>query len=216
MIITKARIDLATERGKDGRPVLQAVHYNAEKGRLEAADGFILASVPVELEEGESVPDTLLPVSAIREAQNMAKAKGKSPSLTVSDDTVSVASVPAPDTYGETVKGATHDLPDLPKYPDVNQIVPPSDGLKHLLTIDVQRLYDLVKAICESTDNGTRADLFVNLYQGDKNHTPIVVEPLKGGAGTWSYGTSNARCREGHIVDYDDGPFGLLMPLYHE
>jgi len=145
----------------------------------------------------------------------MAKAKGKSPSLTIEGDTVSVSSVPAPGTYGETVKGETHDLPEG-LYPDVNQIVPPTDGLKHLLTIDVQRLYDLAKAICEDTDNGTKANLFVNLYQGDKNHTPIVVEPLAGTGGSWSYGSSNPRTKEGHMVDYEDGPFGLLMPLHHE
>ena len=213
MIITKARIDLATERGKDGRPVLAAVHYNAEKGRLEAADGFILASVPVELEEGESVPDSLLPVAAIREAQKMATAKGRSPSLRVEGDTVSASSVPAPGTYGETKEGGTHDLPDLPHYPDVNQIVPPAEGLRHLLTIDVQRLYDLAKAICEDPGNSTKANLFVNLYQGESNSSPIVVEPLGGNAG---YSYSNRRTTKDHMVDYEDGPFGLLMPLYHE
>ena len=218
MIITKARIDLATANKRDGKPILTNVHYNAEEGRLEACDGFVLASVPVELEEGESAGECLkdnrlLPVGAIRDAQKLAKAKGKSPSLKIEGDRVSASAIPAPGTDGETVEGETVDLPDIDyPYPDVDQIKPRLSGVTHLCTIDVKRLYNLCKAICEDPDNAATADLYVNLYQGEKT-APIVVEPLGDGS---SYRNLNDKCRKDHRPSYNDGPLGLLMPLYHE
>ena len=99
--------------------------------RLEAADGFILASVPVHLAEGEEVADCMLPVSAIREAQRMATAKGKSPHLAIEGGDVSVSSVPAPGTYGETQEGARRapepSLAAVPAIHEASRTVPPLD-----------------------------------------------------------------------------------------
>jgi len=209
MIITKALIHLTSEQGKDGRPVLATAHFDAEQGRLETCNGFTLASVPVKLDEGEEVGDCLIPMAAIREAQKLGNAKSKSPALSIEGGKVRVAGI----SDAEVVEGGEYDIPDLPPYPNTEQIRPHTSGLKHLCAIDIRRLYDLARAICEDPDNSSKADLFVNLYQGDSNSSPIVVEPLGDGS---SFRSVNRKCRKGHTPNYDDGPWGLIMPLYHE
>jgi hypothetical protein len=211
MIITKAQIHLAAAKGKD-RPILNNVHYRADKRRLEAVDGFVLASVPVALAEGEEPSDCMIPVEAVKEVQKMARVKSKSPKLEIDGERVTASAVPAyPD--GETANGptVTYNLYTEGKFPDTDQINPPPSGLQHLVTLDVKRLYDLARAICEDDNNTATADLFVNLYQGESKGSPVVVEPLDGYAGS-----GNRKCAKDHTPSYSNGAYGLIMPLHHE
>ena len=211
MIITKAQIHLAAAKDKD-RPILTNVHYRADKKRLEAVNGFVLASVPVKLEEGEDPPDCMIPVEAVKEVQKMARAKSKSPNLEIEDNHVVISAVPAYPN-GETANGpkAIYDLYTEGTFPDTDRINPLPSGLRHLVTLDVKRLYDLARAICEDDNNTSSADLFVNLYQGESKGSPVVVEPLDGYAGS-----GNRKCSKDHTPSYSNGAYGLIMPLHHE
>jgi hypothetical protein len=61
------KYDLALVNGaskEDSRPMLQCLHLT--KGRIEVADGVMLATRDIDLQEGEDNPETLIPTKMIK------------------------------------------------------------------------------------------------------------------------------------------------------
>ena len=72
MRISKTKIwEATTPQNFEGCDVLKGVHYNAERERLEAADGFIMAVCPVIREEDEKEGDKggIIPADTVKEVR---------------------------------------------------------------------------------------------------------------------------------------------------
>ncbi|RPJ36891.1 MAG: hypothetical protein EHM35_07325 [Planctomycetaceae bacterium] len=165
MIIPRTKIWQACAKEAD-RPTLQAVHYNAQAKRLEAADGFILAVNPVLGANGD--PDALLPAEAVKAAQKMAKSQDD-PALQITEGGAAPGLV---NRYKRESYGDPLPLVDG-HYPDVNVIMPKESSVKFMVALDAALLKRLADAICENGSTGVR------LYQEPgRLDGPILVKPV--------------------------------------
>lgn len=179
MRIAKTEIWKAAATDKE-RKVLNGVHYNAEKGRLEACDGFILAMCSVQ--NGDNLLGSgIIPADTIKEAYRRGRAKSKSPTVDEGPEGYTpgcVAAFPQNDAEALTEKGETSE-PIEGKYPNVDQIVPGfTDNYEHVATIDAKLLYQLAQAICECDGNTSNPPLRVRIYKDKSgNYSPLIVKP---------------------------------------
>jgi len=151
------------------RPTLTNVHYNVEKKRLEAADGFILAVCPVEPDNKDK--GGIVPVDVIKGAMKASTRKGKVPTMT---ETVEGFIAGVANNGTESIVGNSY-LPVEGQFPDVDAITPKGEP-EYVMTIDAELLYRLAMAICEDKSGGNKPLLHVRLYK--YSHTsPIRVEP---------------------------------------
>jgi DNA polymerase III sliding clamp (beta) subunit (PCNA family) len=198
MKLAKTRIWEAATKDKD-RPTLQGVHYNAEKGRLEACDGFILAVTPVVLDEDEQVEGGIVPAAAVKEAHKLGAAISKVPTLETENGNFVPGFVSA---YPDGKEGGTGPAyqPIEGHYPNVDRIMPSEaveEQYEYVVTLDVKKLYRLARAICEDKGGRSTADLHVRLYVDKSgNSTPVIVKPQP------------TLCNK--------GTYGLIMPVYDE
>jgi len=179
MKLPKTRIFEACESKKDCRPYLTGVHVNPDKARLEAADGFILAVIPIPQEDAEAVGDTVIPAKIVKEAYNIARRSSQVPTIEVSESGYTVGAQNASGNP-EPIAGPTYPLQDLCEgtpYPDCDLIIPNPEHYEFVAAIDVNKLLRLAKALCE---NGTRRpNLFVKLYRHTSSPgSPLRVVPL--------------------------------------
>jgi len=178
MKFPKTKLYEACESKKDGRPILTGVHVNPDKARLEAADGVILAVIPIPKEDAEAVGDTVIPAKIVKEAYNMARRSSQVPTIEVSESGYTVGAQNAGGDP-EPVTGPTYPLDnDLGvRYLDVDPIIPNPKHYEFVAAIDVNKLLRLAKALCE---NGTRRpNLFVKLYRHTSSPgSPLRVVPL--------------------------------------
>ena len=87
------RYDIAMANGaskEDPHPILQNMHLT--KGRIEVADGFIILTRELDLEEGEEKPETLLPARMVKgiesgqKQQALLKTDGEKAVVTYQDE----------------------------------------------------------------------------------------------------------------------------------
>lgn len=200
MIISKTKIwKAALPKNAEGREPIKGVHYNGEKKRLEAANGFILAVCPVSLAEDERAKTGIVPAETVKEAYDLGRAKSRTPTLEEDNGNFTpgrVAAFPQENAEAETAKGKTRPAIDH-LFPNVDQIIPTiKDDFEHILTIDAKLLLTLAEAICEDEGNRGSPDQFaVRLYK-DKTgvYSPVIVKP-------------------GYGSDVTNGNFGLIMPI---
>lgn len=81
------KIEKAAVQKFDGRPVLNAVYFDAERQVAVAADGYILAVVPCECEFNTDQKNVLVPLDAIKELRKVKANK----TFDVSEDGKSVS-----------------------------------------------------------------------------------------------------------------------------
>uniref|UniRef100_A0A6M3J334 DNA polymerase n=1 Tax=viral metagenome TaxID=1070528 RepID=A0A6M3J334_9ZZZZ len=60
-----AMVNAACKQDETARPMLQCLHFT--KGRVEAADGFMLATRDLDLQDGEEKPEALLNTKMIKQ-----------------------------------------------------------------------------------------------------------------------------------------------------
>lgn len=142
MLAPKSRIDkvLCTEKGR--MPVLQSALYDADKGKIVAADGFTIAVVPARENEGDD-HSFLIPPDALKAGRGRRKAD----KYTITHD---------PDTFTVTVENGDGSAATFPeqdgKYPDWDYVMRearPDDDTEPTFSIDAKMLYDLATALCE-------------------------------------------------------------------
>jgi hypothetical protein len=152
------KIDLVCS-DDEGRPELQCVYLH--EGHLYAADGFIAARLPAHPTDQDS--DGLIPKRAIAIARD-------------ADSTI---------TANETVRVAayrcTFDRPEADFWSEsigrLNKVILRRPGAKPethkpTITLDVQRLWDLTRAICQEHP-------WLEIYPGQTNHDPVLVKPVR-------------------------------------
>jgi len=180
MKFPKTKLYEACESKKDGRPILTGVHVNADKARLEAADGVILAVIPIPEEDAQEIGNTVIPAKIMKEAYNMARRSSQVPTIKVTESGYTVGAQNASGDP-EPITGPTYPLEVLAtdgiSYPDCDKIIPDPKHYEFVAALDVNKLMRLAKAICE---NGTRRpDLFVKLYRDRvQSSAPLRVVPL--------------------------------------
>lgn len=157
-----AKLEEVCSKDKD-RPIIGQVHYNAARQRLEAADGWIAAFVPVHKYPD---PDDALPESDLAIPPDVYKTiqKDKCPQVNLTDggllkDGTGAMYPQAPDNDG----GAT--------FPDLERVTP--KDAPWAMCFDVAKLYRLAKAICFEQ----RGTMQVDLYQ-DGPTDAILVKPM--------------------------------------
>jgi hypothetical protein len=180
----------------EGRDVLKGVHYNAERERLEAADGFIMAVCPVKLEEGETAVGGIVPAETVKEAYKMGRAKSKTPTVDQDGSDFTAGSRSAYFESDPQVKRGETRKAIEGKYPNAEEITPRTENFEHVVTVDAKLLLRLARAICEGDDNVANPRLFVRLYK-DKTglYTPLIVKPGPG---------------------LTQENFGVIMPIHDE
>ena len=177
MKLAKTEIWRAAAKDKD-RPVLQGVHVNAEKARLEAADGFIMAVTPITLDEGEEIAGGIVPAKAVQESYRMSRPMSKTPALYQQNGDFVTGSESAYPDGKEKERG-----PSFPAieglFPNCDQIIPDESDYEWVLTLDIDMLHRLAKAICEDERNSSNPDLKVRLFKRKGSNTsPIVARPM--------------------------------------
>lgn len=168
----------------ESRPVLSDVWFDAGKGRLVAADGFILAVVPVETEDSDMGGH--IPLEAVKEAR---RNKGRA-YLEAGEDYVTV---PFNDDNRWT-------RPPWP-FPDYDQIVPVPDEEHVRITLDARRLMQLAEALCEEEHRAKRKGAVnhdawgITLTFKPDGVSPVLVHPL-------------------HEPNKPRGRYGVIMPMH--
>lgn len=171
------------------RPTIEDVWFDKEKGQLAATDGFTLAIIPVESQDGDVTGH--IPMAAIKKGR---KESGRS-RLHI-------------DAYPAHVEVAFNgqerfDRPDLP-FPDYEQIVPlydPDDEEIARVTLDARRLMQLAEALCQEENrakkSNTRAPstFGVTLTFRKGQPGPILVRPVH----------DNGKVK---------GRYGVIMPMH--
>ena len=170
-----------------GRLTLDDVWYDEADKCLVAADGFILAVVPVEAEESDKGGH--VPLEAVKSARKAAKGRAY---LEAGDGLVSCPF--AGDKRWER--------PSWP-FPDYRQIVPVPDEEHVKVTLDARRLMQLAEALCEEENcakrvNGKNRDIFgVTLAFKPDGVSPVLVHPL-------------------HEPNKPKGRYGVIMPMHRK
>jgi len=169
----------------ESRPVLSDVWFDQANQCLVAADGFILAVVPVEAEESDAGGH--VPLEAVKEARKATKGRAY---LEAKDGLVSLP----------FAEGREWERPGWP-FPDYRQIVPDVDEDCVRVTFDARRLMQLAEALCEEENcakrpNGKNRDIFgVTLTFKPDGVSPVLVHPL-------------------HEPNKPKGRFGVIMPMH--
>jgi hypothetical protein len=170
------------------RPTLEDVWFDKGKSQLVATDGFILAVIPVDSQEGDV--EGHIPMDAIKEGRRKAR-----------DSRLYIGSKQAT-VWVEFNGEKEYERPDLP-FPDYEQIVPsynPDDDDVVQICLDARRLMQLAEALCQQQDrankNGTKKyDAFgVTLTAKKGGICPILVHPI------WDNGKRKGR-------------YGVIMPM---
>jgi hypothetical protein len=163
-------VQIETTAAQDeSRPILHSVYFNAEKQQLVSANGFSLSIVPVEVEEGDVT--AVIPLDAWTTAVKAErKATGKKfDKLTLGIQAnklicpragIEVAYSPVDGNY--------------PPYWEITDHCLPIPGQMPLMTINVELLHDLTKALCEKDAP------FLTLYS--RSNGKIYAQPIKGGS----------------------------------
>lgn len=130
MKIPLTKIELACEK-KANRYILNAVKYDVEGKRIIATDGYIVAVVPVEVEDGDV--SCLIPVNAVT-----AMRKAKLPKVTLNGH-VRIDSTDGSQEF-TFVTG---------QYPNVDAAMPSGEDYagEPTITLDAEQLLRLAKAI---------------------------------------------------------------------
>lgn len=163
MYLPDTKIEKATAKGNGSRPMLEQVYYDAEKSRVMACDGFVLAVVPVESSEDDL--DFSGPLTD--QALKMARQGGKSASRKIDFDN------------GNYVfeSGATLPRPAGPHtYPDVDAIIPKDGDERVKVCLSAKRLYDLAQAVCASGDKDLQVELSIDAEHSGTR--PVLVKAL--------------------------------------
>lgn len=167
------------------RLALDDVWYDEADKCLVAADGFILAVVPVEAEDSDEGGH--VPLEAIKAARKATKGRAY---LEAGDGLVS-----CPFSEGEE-----WERPGWP-FPDYRQIVPTPDDDYVRVTLDARRLMQLAEALCEEENrakrvNGKNRDIFgVTLTFKPDGVSPVLVHPV-------------------HEPNRPKGRYGVIMPMH--
>lgn len=165
MILPETKIWQAASKDAD-RAILTAVHYDAKRKRLVAADGFMLAAVPVCAHEDENMSANI-PAEVIKQAAKLAKRRADEPALAIGDGTATPF-VANTDRWGEPVP-----LVDG-QYPDYNQVIPRAERYKFAVALDAKRLLQLAEALIDNGGQGVR----LYLSEDGNSNSPIVVKPI--------------------------------------
>ena len=156
--IPQSKIEKAAGKGKD-KPVLTGVYYDAKHKRMVAADGHIMAIVPVEADD--ETQSCIIPASAVKDARKMGAINYKETGL-----------------HYPSKHGAVTVQPIEGNFPDYTQIIPAetAPGKPGTITIalDAKKLLRLAEAICEDSKY-----LFVALTVRE-THKAYTVRPVKG------------------------------------
>ena len=140
------------------RPHLNGVYLDAEKGRLVATNGTMLASVPCEVEHGDEAG--ILPADAIKAARKVAGAKGE-PGIACNGSAA---------VHG----GASYPRDKDVQFPPYEKVVPaPSPEDEVVIGLDAALLLKLAKSL------GSKGHVRLTIRKDDPLH-PIRVEPTSG------------------------------------
>lgn len=153
------RIESAAARDS-WRPILLSPYLDTKRKRLVATNTFILASVPVEIEDEDT--DGPIPLAAIAAARKLQRKDG-------------VATITANSTA--TVPGfAAFDRPEQTQFPDHEKLLKAVQKAKPAFTIGLspKLLHDLAKAL--GSEDSVQLD-----FEGPLK--PICVTPRQTGGG---------------------------------
>ena len=147
---SKYKVELAACDPKDLRTNLEHAHFDAEKGRLSATNGRVLAVVPATNENDHSGPVTTAALQSAR------KAAGKSGSATIG-------------LIGHQVTaGASFERPQGIQFPAIDQVIPKhgSDDNVVRIGLDANLLLDLAKAIGATRNKQSHVQLTIKIEKG--------------------------------------------------
>lgn len=146
-----AKCDIAQAAAKnDIRDYLNAPQLDTVGKRVIATDGKILATIPVEIEDGEICGP--VPVEAIAAARKAVTARSPEQRCEIRcNGDGSGVTVPA--------AGVTYDRPITGKFPDIDRVIPPIADTDRMYAIDVALLNRLAKALSTSTRDGLQVTL---------------------------------------------------------
>jgi len=138
-----AMVNAGCKTDEPARPMLQCL--NLTKGRIEVANGFIMATRDLELEDGEAKPETLLPISMVKQI----KAGGKQQAILKTDNQVSTV------TYQDEMGKQTEFEPEYSfkslsnskSFPDTTQIFPKDTTKKAHICVLVRELRSILNIL---------------------------------------------------------------------
>lgn len=158
-IVTLPNTRLEKACAKDGkRFILEHVHVNLDENLAVAADGFILAGVPL---NGVQPLDASGSYLINRNMLEIAHQTCGEPEIELG-------------LIASKFENVSVDHTTTKKSPDVSKIIPDLSGYKLAAVVDVEKLLHLAQAICEHKDCALK--IYVN---PDDFRSQIYVEPLK-------------------------------------
>lgn len=185
-----SKIEGVTAEDKKDRPVLADVYFEVGEdgeGLLIAADGFILAVVPVE--HGPEDTTGHIPVSVIEVGRRLFKRER----LHIVADYEIVRLPPGAEKYAR-YRGSV-------SFPDWREVVPSYESADYLekddvvsVILDVRHLMRLAEALCQHEESNRKPNYALRLTFHRDGDQPVFVEPI---------------ADEGKVK----GRYGVIMPI---
>jgi len=184
-----APVELACATDKE-RAGLKYVQIDPQRQRLVAADGFIMAIAPMQLEDSESLPAPRLIHGDV--LRSLRRTSRKAPIVKGLRKIGVLQDQAALDLSGEAVPGGNPFAGEDVRFPAIDYITKSARGARFAFALDVNRLQQLAQAISTptKTKRGEHEKLIVQLYSTDFKSI-IVVKP-----------------------NDDNGAVGIIMPAH--